>query len=92
MGKRRLIEIKKALDKRLESIFNPVTINGERCFLTGDGRVFLLTVLTWADSIVVEFADSIDEARNNMFEDGSLFDCGVPEHELYASILSEIAA
>lgn len=73
-------EINKELRKRYESI----EVNGTQCFLAGS---VVVRVDTFQGCFVVEYANNIDEAEKNIFEDGDLIE--ITENSL-ENIISEI--
>ena len=71
-----LQEINDALEMR----YKPVEINGTNCFLVDS---FVVRIDTFQGCLVVEYADSIEEAKRNMFEDGDL-------HEVNDNVVEDI--
>lgn len=86
-----LKEMKKKIEQLLAEKYEQITVNGERCFRKPDGTVFILSEIASENSLVVEYADDIDQARQNAYEDGDWY-C-ITEYEddkLISEILREI--
>ena len=81
------------LEDRFLLIYDKIIINDKMCFLLPSGSVVHLVCFPedgWR-CILAEFADSIEEAEKNLFEDGDLlFINDFTEEELYQSLLKEI--
>lgn len=79
------------LESKLKNKYKNITINDRNCFLTKDGTIFHLTALIPFNSIVIEYAGSMEEAAKNLFEDGDLFDMDEMDLEqMYESMIKEI--
>ena len=64
--------MKDKIEKRIAEKQNPVFIEKRECFKTAsEGYLRLDTI--FGDSIVIEFAENLKEAKNNRFEDGDIF-------------------
>ena len=80
-----------AVEQRLDAMFDQVEVNGEKCYRTADGRVFLVTAIYSQGAIVIEYADDVAAAAQNAYEDGDLFYLEeMGEEEMLESILREI--
>ena len=79
-------------EQRLETQYETAfEIAGGKCFKSEENTFFLITPLSWADAIVVEYAPSEEEARKNLFEDGDLFYMDeLNRKEMLKKILMEI--
>lgn len=66
---------KEILNERLAQHYENTIINGDICFLLSDGSVCRLDSMgDECNALVIEYADSLDMAKKNMFgEDGDLF-------------------
>ena len=74
-------EMRKKIDERIQNLEQRMEekygiafeVLGKKCFKVQDDEFFMLTRLGWANAIVIEHAETEDEARKNVFEDGDLF-------------------
>lgn len=76
---------------RFAELYSEITIGDRACFKLEDGRIISLGCLPSYGALVVEYADNVDEAALNRFEDGDLFyldDVGIDE--LFAAMRREI--
>ncbi|MBO5068986.1 MAG: hypothetical protein J6C37_01280 [Roseburia sp.] len=96
-----LMEQKKMIDGRiarleqrmLERYEMAFEVLGKKCFKARENEFFMLTRLAWANAIVIEHAESENEARKNMFEDGDLFYMDeLGEENMLEAMLKEIEA
>lgn len=71
--KSRLMERTKALEGRFEMAFDKRVIQKRTCFVRPDGMLFALDSLIPFGALVLEYADNVEEAEKNRFEDGDLF-------------------
>ncbi len=63
-----------ALERRFGEIYERIPdISERKCFKAREDEIFMITVLEWAEALVLEHADSEEDARKNLFEDGDLF-------------------
>ncbi|MNV77785.1 hypothetical protein D3C71_1712350 [compost metagenome] len=69
--------------------FKKVIINNCEVY-ESEGQYLKLTFLNKLKSYVIEYADSYDEAKKNLFEDGDLFSISMDEDELISKIRNEI--
>lgn len=65
----RLTEVKKALAAKYRSI----ALGGENFFVATDGALFRVGVFPGEMALVIEYADTEQEARQNALEDGDRF-------------------
>ena len=65
----RLTEVKKALAAKYRSI----ALGGEYFFVATDGAFFRVGVFPGEMALVIEYADTEQEARQNALEDGDRF-------------------
>lgn len=93
------MEIKKMIDvrvKKLEKRFQEryalaFEAGGKNCFSYDEGEYFQVTGLGSFNAIVIEHADSEDEARKGRFEDGDLFYLAeLDEDEMFNAMVKEI--
>ena len=72
--KKKIKERCESLERRFGEIYERMPdISERKCFKVREDEIFMITGLEWAQAIVVEHADSEEEARKNLFEDGDLF-------------------
>ncbi|MNB92655.1 hypothetical protein D3C75_397600 [compost metagenome] len=69
--------------------FKKAIINNSEVY-ESEGQYLKLTFLNKLKSYVIEYADSYDEAKKNLFEDGDLFSISMDEDELISKIRNEI--
>jgi len=55
-----------------------------------EGKYLKLTFLNLLDSYVIEYADSYDEAKKNLFEDGDLYPVSMDDDVLICKMRDEI--
>ena len=65
----RLTEVKSALSAK----YRTVDLDGEKFFVATDGAFFRVGVFPGAMALVIEYADTEQEARQNALEDGDRF-------------------
>lgn len=65
----RLTEVKAALSAK----YRTVDLGGEKFFVATDGAFFRVGVFAGAMALVIEYADTEQEARQNALEDGDRF-------------------
>ena len=65
----RLTEVKAALSAK----YRTVDLDGEKFFVATDGAFFRVGVFPGAMALVIEYADTEQEARQNVLEDGDRF-------------------
>ena len=86
-----MLELLKRLEDRLSNTFEIVAIGNKVCFLLENGTIAHLTAFTEWGCVVVEYADSVNEAKKNLFEDGNQYYISeLTEDELLNAISEEI--
>lgn len=81
----------KNLENRLKKRYEFIIINGDGCFITESGEIIQLTGLKAFNAIVIEYAESMEDAKKNMFEDGELFYLDdMNEDEMFKAMIKEI--
>lgn len=72
--------------------YEALTIGGEQCFLRSDGHVFHLDDIgDDLDCLVIEFADSRQEAERRFPDDGRLYFMDeMTEDEMFEAMIKEI--
>ncbi|MDD7114544.1 MAG: hypothetical protein PUH88_08810 [Lachnospiraceae bacterium] len=90
--KRQISERCEILERRIEEKYERIPdIHGQKCFRANDHKFFMITGLSWADALVIEYAFSEDEAKKNMFEDGDLFYMDeMNEGQMFNAMIQEI--
>ncbi|MDD5927299.1 MAG: hypothetical protein PUD12_03785 [Firmicutes bacterium] len=92
------MEMKKMIDERLSLLelslkheFEQIEINGEKCYKTSSNEIFTLTPLYSYNAIVIEYADDIEKAKANLYEDGDMFSMELyKEKDMLKAMLQEI--
>lgn len=79
----KIISLFKELNFKEEVINNSILYEYE-------GRYLKLTFINQLKSFVIEYADSYDEAKKNLFEDGDLYSITMDEEELISKMRNEI--
>lgn len=77
---------------RLSKKYKPMIINNRQCFVTPNGLVVEVVLLKPFQSIVVGYANDMEEAKKNLFEDGDMIDCNDTEDSIFMQICNEIDA
>lgn len=86
-----MLELLRRLEDKLSNIFEIVAIGDNVCFLLGNGTVAHLTVFTQWECVVVEYADDVNSAKRNKYEDGDQFYLkDYSEDDLFDAILKEM--
>lgn len=86
-----MLKLLEKLENRLSAEYEQIEVTGEKCFLLSSGTVaHLIAFMEWR-AVAVEYAESIEAAQKNMFEDGDLWPIDeMTEDEIYESIIEEI--
>lgn len=90
MGMKSILQLLEAVEDRFSSEYKEVSINGQRCFISDNGTVFFFIVLNQLRGLVVEYANSFEEAQANMFEDGDLISIDQDYDKLISEIQEEL--
>lgn len=89
--KSRLMERSKALEGRFEKMFDKRIIKERTCFACHNGMLFALDYIPPYGALVLEYADNVEEAKMNRFEDGDLFFLEeMDEETMFQSMIQEI--
>lgn len=77
---------------RLQNRYPSIVVNGSVCFVTDDGVIFQIVCLKDFKAFVIGYAETMEEAEKNFFEDGDLFymDEFSSEDEMFAEMIKEI--
>lgn len=82
---------KDSLEQRLSQIFKETQVRGKRYFLRSDGSIFTLSKFPGAYALVIEYAESYEEALLYRLEDGDRFYLDdMDEETMFQSMLREI--
>ena len=88
-----LEDVRNRIDNRIADRYpSPFEIDGQRCYLFGKDHYFMITPFHFEyDSIIVEHAHSLEEAKKNLFEDGDRFYLDeMTDDEIYDAIINEV--
>lgn len=88
-----LEDVRNRIDERIaERYISPFIVNGQRCYLYGTNHYFMVTPFHFQyDSILVEHARSIEEAKKDLFEDGERYYLDeMSEDDIFEAIINEI--
>lgn len=79
------------LEKFLADKYEPVQITDKNCFRLADGRIISISAISAYKAVVVEYADSYEDAKLFRFEDGDMFPLdGAELNDLFQAICREI--
>lgn len=80
-----------ALEKLLAEKYEPVQIADKNCFKLAGGKYIAISAITAYNAVVVEYADSYEDAKLFRFEDGDMFPLdGAELSDLFQAICREI--
>lgn len=84
-----MMETRRFIENRLKSAYESLLINNDICFVVSSTSI--VKIGNFDDCIVAEYADSMEDAYNNVFEDGDAFSTKVySDEEILERILDEI--
>lgn len=63
----------KLLEQRFAEKYAPTAVGERNCYKLPDGSLFAVATVSAYKAYVLEYAESIDAAKLNQFEDGDLF-------------------
>ena len=79
------------LEVRFAKQFETLSISGNLCFRKLDGTIFCVCSFLDEAAIVIEYADSYEDAALNRFEDGDRFHLDeMNEETMFQAMLREI--
>ncbi|MDI9468671.1 MAG: hypothetical protein QM296_00510 [Bacillota bacterium] len=78
------------LRNRIGARYKQVKVNGELCYLLPNGVVFTFSRPQGFNSIIVEYADNINEANGYNYEDGCQFPLDWGEDKIFEAMVREI--
>ena len=79
------------VEARFLNYYDPIEINGNRYLIGPNGTIFYFVALIDFGTIIVEYANNINDAKNNLFEDGDQFDINQNFESLIAELAEEIS-
>lgn len=80
-----------AAEEMLSERYESVTIGARRCFQLDGGKIIAVGYMGAYNALVIEYAESADEAKMNRFEDGDLFFLDeMDEETMLSNMLQEI--
>ena len=85
-------ELLENLGIRLSKKYKAVIINDRQCFITPGGLIVEVVLLKPYQSVVVGYANDMEDAKKNLFEDGDMVDCSDTEDSIFMQICNEIDA
>lgn len=86
-----MLKLLERLENRLSSEYELIEVNREKCFLLPSGAVVHLVAFMDWKAILAEYAENIETAKLNAFEDGDLwYTEEMSEDEIFNSIMEEI--
>lgn len=84
-----------SLLKRIEAVFTEEYrtsfINDQLCFIDHSGTVFYFIILPQLNGLIVEYADDLDIASQDLYDDGDLIDIDQNFPNLIAEIKEELS-
>lgn len=80
--------MKNKIEKRIAEEKKPTLVENRVCFETVSGGFLRLDGI-FGDSIVIEFAENMREAKNNRFEDGDIFSLKEYSEDELVNIITE---
>lgn len=86
------IERLNIIAERLREKFDTVILNNEECFVLPSGVIIQVNALGGEyNALVIGFAENIDEAKRNQFDDGSLYYMNeLDTDEMFNKMMKEI--
>lgn len=86
-----MLPILMKLETRLSNEFEELDINGLKCFLLPSGEVVNLVLFNNCKAVAGQYAQSIEDAQKNLFEDGRRFFIEeMTEEEILCALLQEM--
>ena len=81
-----MTELLRRINEELRKEYDLVTINGREFFVTPNRQYFRTDEFSETGSIVIEYGNNEEEARNGWLEDGDVFPRTLP----FAQLMSEL--
>lgn len=86
-----MMERIRKLENELRKIYKSVNVNGDNCFAKKTGEIFHLFGIKDFNALGIEYAENMNEAKKNVYEDGDLFYINdMNEEEMLAAMVREI--
>lgn len=86
-----IMEVFQYIVERISERYMPVSVCEKACFTTSSGVLFMIEKFPGRDALVVCYADDLQAAEKNRFEDGDLFYLDdTNKEEMLTAILREI--
>lgn len=89
--KRSIQSLLDRVEARFLNSYKAVDINGDRCLIGPNGNVFYFVALVDFGTIIVEYANNVDDAKKGLFEDGDQFDMNQSFENLIAELMEEVS-
>ncbi|MDI9497609.1 MAG: hypothetical protein QM270_03880 [Bacillota bacterium] len=83
-------ELLQNLENRMANRYAQVDIESDRCYLLPNGVVFKFYRPLGFLSLVIEYADNLEDAERSLFEDGDPFPLVWGEERIFAAMVREI--
>lgn len=89
--KNKISKRKAYLEQRLSERFEQMQIREKTCFRRTDGAIFFLSIFPGEAALVIEYAESVEDAMLYHFEDGDRFYLeDMDEETMFQAMLREI--
>lgn len=93
MTSKEMKSIKKIIDSKFAEKLKKILIEDQEYFALDDGIVICVALIVSYEAVLIEYADSIEAARKNCFEDGDLFYLDAADADtIYQAMLREMYA
>ena len=79
-----------ALNARFARKYQSAKLAGRPFFIMDNGHVFAPDSIPDFDCLVLEHADSLEDASKNLLEDGDCFPMDMTEDAMYEAMIAEI--
>lgn len=79
------------LEQRFAEKYAPIAVGERNCFKLPDGSLFAVATVSAYKAYVLEYADSLDAAKRNQFEDGDLFYLDASLDDMFNEMCEEIS-
>lgn len=82
-----------ALKSRFSDLYETVQIGERVCYRLENGGIIALDYMGPYNALVIEYAESVEDAKQNRFEDGDLFFIGeLDERSMFNAMIQEITS
>ena len=86
-----ILKLLEEVERKFSSEYKMKTINGQNCFISESGTIFYFGVLKEFRTLIVLYAENMEEAQKNKFDEGDQFDIDQDLDMLIADIREELA-